>query len=107
MNKMRKRLLIDLEKIVGNEFYNAHIQNWGPGGVFEGEGRAIRYPITFIDRDRGALKTKNVEDKLPSDTILTGSYKLGANELSIMRALDRVLSYLERHHGLQISVQKK
>ena len=102
MDKKRKRLLIDLEKIVGNEFYNAHIQNWGPGGVFEGEGRAIRYPITFIDKDRGIFKTKQVDDKLPSDTIATGSYRLGANELNIMRAIDRILSYLERHHGLDI-----
>ena len=37
MNEKRKRLLIELEDIVGNEFYNANIQNWGPGGVFEGE----------------------------------------------------------------------
>ncbi len=87
MDKKRKRLLIDLEKIVGNEFYNAHIQNWGPGGVFEGDGRAIRYPITFIDKDRSIFKTKQVDDKLPSDTIATGSYRLGANELDRTRHL--------------------
>lgn len=39
MDKDRKRVLIDLECIIGNKFYNAKIQNWGPGGVFEGEGR--------------------------------------------------------------------
>jgi hypothetical protein len=51
MNEKRKRLLIALEKIVGNEFYNANIQKYGPGGVFEGEGREYRYPISFIDRE--------------------------------------------------------
>jgi len=38
MNKRRKQLMIELERIIGNEVYNAKIQNWGPGGVFEGEG---------------------------------------------------------------------
>jgi len=31
----RKRLLLVLEDIIGNECYNAKIQNWGPHGVFE------------------------------------------------------------------------
>ena len=51
MNEKRKRLLIELEDIIGHEFYNAKIQNWGPGGVFEGEGRELRYPVTFHDKN--------------------------------------------------------
>lgn len=50
MNEKRKRLLIELAKIVGNEFYNGSIQNWGPGGVFEGEGRSFRYKLTCATR---------------------------------------------------------
>jgi hypothetical protein len=42
MDDTRKRLLIELEEIVGSEFYNANIQNWSPGGVFKGAGRAFR-----------------------------------------------------------------
>jgi len=38
MNEKRKRLLIELEMIVGNEFYNADIQNWGPGRVVQRRG---------------------------------------------------------------------
>lgn len=78
MNEKRKRLLIELEKIVGNEFYNGNIQNWGPGGVFEGEGRALRYPVTFRDKEDKTLKTKHVDPALPSDTVITGMYRLGA-----------------------------
>jgi hypothetical protein len=29
MNEKRKRLLVELEDIVGSEFYNGNIQNWG------------------------------------------------------------------------------
>jgi hypothetical protein len=106
MDEKRKRLLIELEDIIGNEFYNANIQNWGPGGVFEGAGRALRYPITFRDKERGGIKTKNVDKDLPEETIMTGSYKLGANELGIMRAIDRILSHLERYQGLDIKSKK-
>jgi len=89
MNEKRKRLLIELEDIIGHEFYNAKIQNWGPGGVFEGEGRELRYPVTFHDKNGKTIKTKNVDASLPAETIMTGVYKVGQNELSIMRALDR------------------
>ena len=107
MNAQRKQLLIELEDIIGNEFYNANIQNWGPGGVFEGEGRALRYPVIFRDKDGKSIKTKHVDTALPSETIITGIYKFGANELSIMRALDLMLSHLERRHGLDLGKQKK
>lgn len=29
-------LLIKMEQIIGNECYNGNIQNYGPGGVWEG-----------------------------------------------------------------------
>lgn len=107
MNEKRKRLLIELENIVGNEFYNGNIQNWGPGGVFEGEGRALRYPVTFRDKDGKTIKTKHVDPALPADTVITGMYRLGANEQSIMRALDLVVSHLERNYGLDLGKAKK
>lgn len=99
MEESRKRLLIELEAIVGNEFYNANIQNWGPGGTFEGKGRDFRYPINFLGKDGKKLKVKRVDPSLPPDVVITGSYKVGANELYIMRALEKVLSHLERDHG--------
>lgn len=107
MNEKRKRLLIELEMIVGNEFYNANIQNWGPGGVFEGEGRALRYPVTMRDRDGKTIKTKHVDPALPAETVIIGMYRLGANELSIMRAMDLVVSYLERNRGLDLGKARK
>lgn len=51
--KKRLALIRDLDAIIGNECYNANIQNWGPNGTFYGTGREFRYPITFTDRDNG------------------------------------------------------
>jgi hypothetical protein len=107
VNEKRKRLLIELESIVGNEFYNANIQNWGPGGVFEGEGRALRYPVTLHGKDGKVIKTKQVDPALSAEIVITGMYRLGANELSIMRALDLAVSHLERNYGLDLGKGKK
>jgi hypothetical protein len=106
MDEHRKRLLIELEDIIGHEFYNAKIQNWGPRGVFEGEGRALRYPVIFHDKDGKTIKTKHVDAALPAETVITGMYKFGQNELSIMRALDLVLTHLEHRHGLKVGKPK-
>ena len=67
MDEERKRLLIELEDIIGHQFYKAKIQNQGPGGVFEGEGRAVRYPVTLCDKDDMASQVANgafLQDKL-------------------------------------------
>ena len=40
----RKNLLLTLETIIGSQCYNGNIQNYGPYGVWEGEGRGYRYP---------------------------------------------------------------
>jgi hypothetical protein len=76
-------------------------RNWGPGGVFEGEGREFRYPITFTD-ESGKLKRRNKDLSLPPATAVTGYYAFGANQLHIMRGLDKVLDYLKEHHGLKL-----
>lgn len=100
LTKARKALLIELESIIGNECYNANIQNWGPGGVFEGEGREFRYPITFRDDEGPKIKRRRVEPSLSNATLLRGYYAFGANELHIMRALERALEHLERKCNL-------
>ncbi len=102
MNEKRKRLLLKLEGLVGREFYNANIQNWGPGGVWEGEGRDFRFPITFVNAKGETKKMKQPNLELPIEVVKTGYYKLGANELHIIRALDEVLSYLEKDYDLNL-----
>jgi hypothetical protein len=98
----RKRLLLALESIVGNECYNANIQNWGPGGNFEGEGREFRYPITFIDEDGDKIKKRNTDFRMPVEIAKTGHYAFGANQLQIIRALNLILEYLEKNHALRV-----
>jgi hypothetical protein len=98
----RKRLLLTLENMVGSKCYNGNIQNWGPGGIWEGEGRQFRYPVTFRTPGGRNVRRKFADSSLPDEVVATGFYAFGANELLIILALDRVLTYLERHHGLEI-----
>lgn len=105
MNKMsakRVRLLLELENIIGSECYNQNIQNWGPHGVFEGAGREFRYPITFIGPDGKKIKRKGVDNSIPIAVAITGYYAFGANQLQIIRALDRVVAELERKYNFKV-----
>lgn len=95
-----RELLERMEKIIGSECYNGHIQNYGPGGVWEGEGRSFRYPVRFVRHDEreGFAHRKSLE----AEELVTGYYKFGANELSIYRALVHVVDMLEAEYGLKI-----
>ena len=98
----RIRLLLKLENIVGSECYNQNIQNWGPNGVFEGEGREFRYPITFIDSEGNKVKRTHTDDTIPATMAMTGYYAFGANQLQIIRALDKVAAHLEQKYNFQV-----
>ena len=95
----RAALLERLEKIVGSNCYNGNIQNWGPNGVQYGEGRSFRYPLTTVAED--GQKRKYAFDLSPKQ-LTTGHYAFGANKLNIITALDEVLRYLEKNHGLRL-----
>ncbi|PSH61758.1 hypothetical protein [Phyllobacterium sophorae] len=102
ISKKRLALLRKLESIIGNECYNGNIQNWGPNGIFYGSGREFRYPITFSCKDDGPIKRSGSYDDLPAEVQITGRYKFGSNELHIVAALDKVISYLEEHNDLKV-----
>lgn len=101
MSIRRKRLLLALERLVGNECYNPHTQN-RRGDAVSSEGREIRYPITFIDKAGNEEKMKYTNSSISSRIILTGHYKFGANQLHIMRALNEVLKHLEKNYELKL-----
>lgn len=98
-------LLIDMERIVGNECYNANIQNYGPGGVWEGEGRSFRYPVEFLDGDK-VVKRRSVTDIAP-EVLVTGRYRFGSNELGIFRALTKIVEMIERDYGVRLADAKR
>lgn len=104
LSPSRRNLLIALESIIGNEFYNPKIQNYGPGGVRESDGRAIRYPLTLQKANGETEKIRGfpITEVIGDEVLLSGHYKVGANQLDVMRALDQILSYLEAKHGLEI-----
>ncbi|HET6383604.1 MAG TPA: ankyrin repeat domain-containing protein, partial [Armatimonadota bacterium] len=102
MSQSRKRLLRRLEAIMG-ECYNGNIQNYGHGGIWEGEGRWFDYPTTFVWHNATSHKDDLLWKENPDDDVLmSGSYRFGANLLPVYRNLESVLQYLEEHYGLVI-----
>jgi hypothetical protein len=87
----RTRLLLELENLIGKECYNQNIQNWGPNGAFYGEGREFRYPVTFIGPDGQLIKRRSVDTTIPATIAKTGYYAFGANQLQIIRGLEKVV----------------
>lgn len=104
LSNARRKLLVRMESMLGGECYNQNIQNYGPGGVREAAGRSFRYPLTVRAKDGSTTKVRDssVPAAIPSDTLLSGYYAFGANQLDVMASLNRILQYLERHHGLVI-----
>ncbi|MBE9398933.1 hypothetical protein IOQ59_16865 [Pontibacterium sp. N1Y112] len=102
---IKKKILAEMESIIGNSCYNGNIQNWGPGGEWYGEGREFRYPITFLDQ--GALKNKcrSSDPSMPIQRMRTGYYAFGANRLYIIQALEKVVERLESKYNF--SPEKK
>jgi hypothetical protein len=95
-------LLLKMERIIGNECYNGNIQNYGAGGVWEGEGRAFRYPVTFV-RDGKDSKSPTVPSDIAPEVLMTGHYKFGANELCIFRALVKVIEMIEADYCVSLA----
>ncbi len=91
-------LLVRMEGIIGQECYNGNIQNYSSWGEWEGEGRSFRYPVTFI-RKGAEEKRRASSSDLAHEELVTGYYKFGANELSIYRALMRIIDMLEAEYG--------
>jgi hypothetical protein len=96
-----RELLIRMEQIIGSECYNAHIQNYGPGGTRQGDGRRFRYPAKYIKDGKvtdGGTRPKD----MPAEVLITGHYRFGANRLGIHSALLKVIEMLEADYGLKI-----
>ncbi|MGH6979480.1 MAG: hypothetical protein ACRED4_09345 [Brevundimonas sp.] len=94
-----RELLVRMEEILGSECYNANIQNYSNWGVWEGEGRSFRYPVTYL-RAGGEEKRRSRTSDLAPDELITGHYRFGANEVGVMRALVRVIEMLRDDYGL-------
>lgn len=101
LSNERAALLATLERIVGGHCYNGNIQNYGPGGSYEGAGRSFRYPLTVIDGEGNKRKASHLS-KVSPEVLATGFYAFGANRLEIIDALDLVLTYLEKNHELKL-----
>lgn len=105
ISKDRRKLLVRLESIIGNECYNGSIQNYGPGGVREGDGRAFRYPLTVRTglNEKTKIRDVSIPPSVPNEALLSGCYSFGANQLDVMNGLNKIIDHLERHYGLVIS----
>lgn len=103
MTRQKARLLAELESLVRQNCYNDHIQNWGPGGVYEGEGRKFPYPLTIISGTGEPLKIRHqAATGFAPEILATGHYAFGANQLHIITALDDVVRHLEDNYDLKL-----
>lgn len=112
ISKEMKELMLDLERIIGNNCYNGNMQNYGPYGEWEGEGRYFRYPIVYKDHEGTDFKVRMyinyyLERIKESDVILTGSYKFGANSLGIMEGIYEILMKIENRYGISFDKLEK
>lgn len=98
----RARLLADLEFLVGNNCYNPKTQNYGAHGIYHGEGRSIRYPLTTLNEKGDASKIRGKATVDDPKELSTGYYAFGVNRLHIIKALDQVLRHLEENHDLKL-----
>jgi hypothetical protein len=101
LSKERRDLLIKLELLIGGSMYNGNIQNYSSWGNLTGTGREYKYPITYLDENNKKI-SNYVISKLQDEELITGHYVLGGNHLHIMRALVKVLDYLEENNDLKI-----
>lgn len=103
LTNKRAKLLAELAEIVGGNCYNGNIQNYGPGGIYEGQGRSFQYSLTYLDEkgDKRMMKYPT-RAELSAQEISTGHFVFGANHLRIVRALDQVVTHLEEKHGLSL-----
>jgi len=98
----RQALIATLENMIANECYNANIQNYGPYGTYEGEGRQFRYPTSYFDAQGKKNKKWSSGAELAPPEFRSGHYAFGANQLYIVHGLERVIEYLEENHKLEI-----
>ena len=92
--KLKKKILSEMESIIGNRCYNGNIQNWGAGGEWLGEGREFRYPIIFLEKDLKKDKCWHSDPSMSIQRMRTGHYAFGANRLYIIQVTISINSYL-------------
>lgn len=105
-------LLHEIEFEIGSECYNGNIQNFGPGGQWQGEGRDFRYPVTFINSEGRKEKyngkyprTKTADGDiaycvLGENRYSSAFYAFGANQLYILRGIKHALELIEKRFNL-------
>lgn len=97
-----RELLIEMEAIIASECYNGNIQNYSSWGVWVGEGRFFRYPVTFsspfLDK-----RESHVPSHLPTDSLVLGKYKFGANHLYIYKALINIVRHIEKKYEISLA----
>lgn len=98
-NEKYRRLIEDMENIIGNSCYNGNIQNYSSWGMLEDEGRWYRYPIRFENYGSGKYYSCG---SIPAKNLKTGHYAFGANKLAIVEALTEIIELLENKYGLEL-----
>lgn len=98
-NEKYRKLIEEMESIIGNSCYNGNIQNYSSWGEWEGEGRWFRYPIKF---DKYGSEKHYSCRNISAKDLKAGYYAFGANRLAIIQALTEVIELLESKYGLKL-----
>lgn len=101
--KARRELLVEMEKILASECYNAKTENHGPGGVRLAPGRSYRYPITLRSEDGEKTQVRGRIPPSVSDSMVRGGYyAFGTNQLDVMSGMEKILQLLEARYGFHL-----
>ena len=111
-SKRMRQLLQELEWQIGSECYNGNIQNYGPWGQWEGEGREFRYPVTYPDGEGDLRKYRSdqpygMKGPLKPDQLNQAYYAFGANRLHIFRGIMNAVELLKQVFGIDFESMLK
>ena len=98
-----RRLLANLEDIIGHNFYNCTTKNFSGHDELD-DGRWIRYPVTIQYQGKPDKFRKLPASVFSNKEFLAARYVMGVNQLFIVQGLLEVLRYLEQNHGLVLPV---
>lgn len=109
ISKKRLALLREMVSICST-VYNDYIQNYGPGGEYEGSGRQFDYPtrgpaipdVPDKLQKKGPKAISAWREEQRDAQQIAHYFAFGANQMPIYLHMNTILTILEEKYGLQI-----
>ena len=102
ISEKRKALLREMISIV-SEVYNDYVQNYGPGGIYEGAGRHFSYPTRLPPVPQEVAEQGHTAiQQWADDHLMMRYFAFGANQMPVYSHMNAILTMLEERYGLDI-----